>query len=71
MATVEIKVPDIGDFKDIPIIEVHVKPGDKVSAEDALLTLEIRQGHDGRALPRRPGPITELQVKVGDTRQRR
>ena len=40
MATVEIKVPDIGDFKDVPIIEIHVKPGDAVNAEDPLLTLE-------------------------------
>ena len=35
--TVEVKVPDIGDFKDIPIIEVFVKPGDAVKAEDPLI----------------------------------
>ena len=40
MATVEIKVPDIGDFKNVPMIEVHVKAGDTISVEDALLTLE-------------------------------
>ena len=41
MATmVEVKVPDIGDFKDIPIIEVLVKPGDTVKVEDSLITLE-------------------------------
>ena len=39
MAT-EVLVPDIGDFSDVPIIEVHVAPGDKVNAEDPLLTLE-------------------------------
>ena len=37
---VEVKVPDIGDFKDIPIIEVMVKPGDAVNAEEPLITLE-------------------------------
>src|SRR5215210_8048103 len=35
-----IKVPDIGDFKDVPIIEVHVKPGQVIAAEDTLITLE-------------------------------
>ena len=37
---VEVKVPDIGDFKDVPIIEVLVKIGDTVKAEDSLITLE-------------------------------
>ena len=36
----EVRVPDIGDFKDVPVIEVLVKPGDTVKAEDALVTLE-------------------------------
>ena len=40
MATIEVRVPDIGDFKDVPIIEVLVKPGDRIAAEDALITLE-------------------------------
>src|SRR4051812_49438235 len=40
MASQEIKVPDIGDFTDVPIIEIHVSPGDTVAAEDPLLTLE-------------------------------
>ncbi|MEK7736879.1 MAG: biotin/lipoyl-containing protein, partial [Pseudomonadota bacterium] len=41
MSTVtEVIVPDIGDFKDVPVIEVHVKPGDVVQVEDALITLE-------------------------------
>ena len=38
--TVEVKVPDIGDFKSIPVIEVLVKPGDTVNKEDPLVTLE-------------------------------
>ncbi len=37
---IEVKVPDIGDFKDVPIIEIPVKVGDVVKAEDALITLE-------------------------------
>ena len=40
MSTIEVKVPDIGDFKDVPVIEVLVKPGDTVKAEDSLVTLE-------------------------------
>jgi len=36
----EVKVPDIGDFKDVPIIEVHVKEGDAIDADDPLVTLE-------------------------------
>ena len=66
MATVEVKVPDIGDFKNIPIIELHVKPGDKISAEDALLTLESDKATMDVPSPQ-TGTVTELQVKVGDT----
>ena len=40
MATVELKVPDIGDFKDVEIIEVLVKPGDDISIEQSLITVE-------------------------------
>ena len=36
----EVVVPDIGDFKDVPVIEVLVKPGDSVKADDSLVTLE-------------------------------
>ena len=55
MAAQEIRVPDIGDFTDVPIIEIHVAAGDTVAAEDPLLTLETRQGHPGRARRRWPG----------------
>ena len=37
---IEVKVPDIGDFKDVPVIEIHVKPGDAIKADDPLVTLE-------------------------------
>ena len=37
---IEVKVPDIGGFQDVPVIEIAVKPGDTVKAEDSLVTLE-------------------------------
>jgi len=37
---IEVKVPDIGDFDSVPIIEIHVKPGDSVTKEQSLITLE-------------------------------
>ena len=49
MAKVDVKVPDIGDFNDVPVIEVLVKPGDVVKAEQSLITLEFGQGDHGRA----------------------
>ena len=65
MATVEVKVPDIGDFKDVPVIEVLVKPGDTIKAEDPLVTLE-----SDKATMDVPSPIAgvvkEIKVKVGD-----
>ena len=39
-SVIEVKVPDIGDFKDVPVIEVLVKPGDSIKQEDSLVTLE-------------------------------
>src|SRR5947207_795106 len=65
MATVEIKVPDIGDFKDVPIIEMHVKPGDAVNAEDPLLTLESDKATMDVPAPQ-AGTVADLLVKVGD-----
>jgi dihydrolipoamide dehydrogenase len=63
---VEVKVPDIGDFKDVPIIEILVKPGDRVKAEDALITLESDKATMDVPAPV-SGVVTELKVKVGDT----
>ncbi|HUL81236.1 MAG TPA: biotin/lipoyl-containing protein, partial [Gammaproteobacteria bacterium] len=40
MSDVEVRVPDIGDFDDVDVIDVHVKPGDTLAAEDPLITLE-------------------------------
>ncbi|KUO60151.1 MAG: dihydrolipoamide dehydrogenase [Alphaproteobacteria bacterium BRH_c36] len=65
MSAIDVKVPDIGDFKDIPVIEILVAPGDEVKPEDPLLTLEsdkatmeIPSPHGGR--------IVEIKVAVGD-----
>jgi pyruvate dehydrogenase E2 component (dihydrolipoamide acetyltransferase) len=61
----EVQVPDIGDFKDVPVIEVMVKPGDSVRAEDPLVTLE-----SDKATMEVPSPfagvVSALKVKVGD-----
>jgi pyruvate dehydrogenase E2 component (dihydrolipoamide acetyltransferase) len=61
----EVRVPDIGDFSDVPIIEVHVAPGDKVNAEDPLLTLESDKATLDVPAPS-PGTVGEVLVKVGD-----
>jgi pyruvate dehydrogenase E2 component (dihydrolipoamide acetyltransferase) len=61
----EVRVPDIGDFKDVPIIEVSVKPGDKVSPEQPLITLESDKASMEVPSPL-GGVVTELKVKVGD-----
>ena len=65
MSLVEIKVPDIGDYKNIPVIEVLVKPGDSVNAEDPLLTLESDKATMDVPAPV-AGVVKELKVKVGD-----
>jgi pyruvate dehydrogenase E2 component (dihydrolipoamide acetyltransferase) len=64
-AVVEVKVPDIGDFKDVPIIELLVKVGDTVKAEDSLMTLESDKATMDIPSPV-SGVVTELKVKVGD-----
>src|SRR5690242_9407626 len=65
MALVEVKVPDIGDFKDVEVIELLVKPGDAVKKEQSLITvesdkasMEIPSSHEGI--------VKELMVKLGD-----
>ena len=63
---IEVKIPDIGDFHDVPIIDLCVKPGDSIKAADALLTLE-----SDKATIDVPSPVDgvfkEFKVKVGDT----
>ena len=66
MATLlEVKVPDIGDFKDVPVIEVLVKPGDTVKPETSLVTLESDKATMDVPSPA-AGVVKELKVKVGD-----
>ena len=65
MATIDIRVPDIGDFKDVPIIEVHVKPGDQVNAEDPVVTLESDKATMDVPVPQ-AGTVAEVLVKIGD-----
>ena len=65
MSAIEIKVPDIGDFKDVPIIEVFVKPGEAVKPEDPLVTLESDKATMDVPAPS-AGTVKELRVKVGD-----
>ena len=61
----EIRVPDIGDFKGVPVIEVHVKPGDQVQVDDPLISLE-----SDKATMEVPSPVAgtvgEIRLKVGD-----
>src|SRR5215831_8420534 len=65
MSVIEVKVPDIGDFKDVPVIEVFVKPGDPVKAEDPLVTLESDKATMDVPSPA-AGTVKELKVKLGD-----
>ena len=65
MSAIEIKVPDIGDFDDIPVIEVLVKPGDTVKAEDSLVTLESDKATMDVPSPA-GGVVKDVRVKVGD-----
>jgi len=64
-AGTEVKVPDIGDFKNVEVIEVLVKPGDAVSKEQSLVTLESDKATMEIPSPG-PGVVKELRIKVGD-----
>jgi dihydrolipoamide dehydrogenase len=61
----EIRLPDIGDFKDVPIIEIHIKPGQKVAKEEVILTLESDKATLDVPAPE-DGTIGEIKVKIGD-----
>ena len=64
-SVIEIKVPDIGDFKGIPVIEVLVKPGDAVKKEDPLITLESDKATMDVPAPQ-AGVVKEIRLKKGD-----
>lgn len=61
----EVTVPDIGDFKDVPIIEIHVKPGDAIKTDDPLVTLESDKATMDVPAPG-DGTVEEVLVKLGD-----
>ena len=66
MAAIEIRVPDIGDFKDVAVIEVLVRPGDTVMAEQSLITVESDKA--SMEIPSsHAGTVKAIKVKVGDT----
>jgi pyruvate dehydrogenase E2 component (dihydrolipoamide acetyltransferase) len=64
-APAEVTVPDIGDFSDVPVIEIHVRPGDAVAAEDPLITLESDKATMDVPSPA-TGTVRELRIAVGD-----
>ena len=65
MSTIDVRVPDLGDFKDVPVIEVLVKPGDRVKKNDALVTLESEKA--SMEVPTDvEGVVKSIGVKVGD-----
>ena len=65
MTAIDVKVPDIGDYKDVPVIEVHVKAGDDVRRDDPLVTLESDKAAMEVPAPQE-GKVAEVLVKVGD-----
>jgi dihydrolipoamide dehydrogenase len=65
MSTIEAKVPDIGDFKDVEVIEVHVQAGDQLAAEDPMITLESDKASMEVPAPE-AGTVKEMRVKAGD-----
>ncbi len=63
--TIEVKVPAMGDFADVPVIEVYVKPGDAVKRDDSLIALESDKATMDVPAPE-AGTVRDLGVKVGD-----
>jgi dihydrolipoamide dehydrogenase len=61
----EIRVPDIGDFTDVPVIEIHVAPGDTIAVEDPLVSLESDKATMDVPAPV-AGTVTQLRVAIGD-----
>ncbi|TFV91846.1 hypothetical protein E4K72_20130, partial [Oxalobacteraceae bacterium OM1] len=65
MSLQEVKVPDIGDFKDVEVIEVLVKPGDTIAHDQSLVTVESDKA--SMEIPSsHAGVVKELKIKVGD-----
>ncbi|HBZ07772.1 MAG TPA: dihydrolipoamide acetyltransferase, partial [Massilia sp.] len=65
MSIVEVKVPDIGDFKEVEVIELMVKPGDTIKVDQSLVTVESDKA--SMEIPSsHAGVVKEVKVKVGD-----
>ncbi|NEX60959.1 biotin/lipoyl-containing protein, partial [Noviherbaspirillum galbum] len=65
MSMVEVKVPDIGDFKEVEVIELMVKPGDTIAVDQSLITVESDKA--SMEIPSsHAGVVKEVKVKVGD-----
>ena len=63
--TIDVRVPDLGDFTDVPVIEVLVKPGDTIKKNDPLVTLESEKA--SMEIPSDAGGVVKsINVKVGD-----
>src|SRR5437764_2363854 len=66
MSIVEVKVPDIGDFKEVEVIELMVKPGDTIKVDQSLITVESDKA--SMEIPSsHAGVVKEMKVKLGDT----
>lgn len=65
MAAMQVTVPDIGDFKDVPVIEIHVQPGDSIKADDPLVTLESDKATMDVPADQ-DGTVDSVLVKIGD-----
>src|SRR6185437_8038162 len=63
--SMDVRVPDIGDFKDVPVIEILVKPGDSIKKNDSLVTLESDKASMEVPSPV-DGVVSELKVNIGD-----
>src|SRR5260221_14152803 len=63
--TIEITVPDIGDYTDFPVVEIHVQAGDLLAEDDPVITLESDKA-TMEIPPPRAGTVSEVLVKVGD-----
>src|SRR3954462_8208628 len=65
MSVIEVKVPDIGDFKEVEVIELMVKPGDTIKVDQSLITVESDKA--SMEIPSsHAGVVKELRVKAGD-----
>lgn len=65
MSLMEVKIPDIGDFKGVDVIEVLVKPGDTIAPEDSLIVMESDKASMEVPSPA-AGVVKEVKIKVGD-----